>query len=210
MQLIKKYFINLSKKQEEQYSSMAGVYHYWNSRINVNSRRDIDKLNLHHILHSLSIAKVINFNPGTTVIDAGTGGGFPGIPLSVMFPETQFLLVDSTAKKMKVVSDIIKETGLTNCVTQWSRVEKVNKKFDFVVSRAVTDIPRLTDWISNKILNRNFNSLHNGMFYLKGGHFEEELEGIDYKYKIFNINRFFSEDFFKTKKIVYIDLTSNS
>lgn len=210
MQLINKYFHNLSKKQEEQFASMAGVYHYWNSRINVISRRDIDQLYLHHILHSLSIAKVISFKPGTTVLDAGTGGGFPGIPLSVMFPETHFLLVDSTAKKMKVVSDVIKETGLTNCMAQWSRIEKVNMKFDFVVSRAVTDIPRLIDWISDKILDRHFNSLHNGMFYLKGGHFEKELEGIDYKFKIFNINRFFSEDFYKTKKIVYIDLTSNS
>ena len=209
MQLIKKYFHNLSKKQEEQFASMAGIYNYWNSKINVISRRDIDQLYLHHILHSLSIAKIISFKPGTTVLDAGTGGGFPGIPLSVMFPETHFLLVDSTAKKMNVVSDIIKETGLTNCMTQWSRVEKVNMKFDFVVSRAVTVIPRLIEWIGNKILNRSFNSLHNGMFYLKGGHFEEELKCIEYKYNIFYINRFFSEDFFKTKKIVYIDLTSD-
>ena len=123
--------------------------------------------------------------------------------------ETYFLLVDSTAKKMNVVKDVIKEAGLTNCMVRWSRIEKLDMQFDFVVSRAVTVIPRMIDWISDKILTESFNSLPNGIFYLKGGHFEEELKGVEYKYRIFNVNHFFSEDYFKTKKIVYIDLTGS-
>ncbi len=209
MQLIRKYFQSLSTKQEEQLASLAGIYNYWNSRINVVSRRDIDQLYLHHILHSLAIAKLISFKSGTQILDAGTGGGFPGIPLAILFPEARFLLVDSTAKKIKVVSDAIKEVGLTNCVAHWSRVEDLDAKFDFVVSRAVTKIPQLIEWIGDKILSQSFNSFQNGMFYLKGGHFEGELKGIEYQYEISNINQFFSEDFFKTKKIIYINLTSS-
>ncbi len=210
MQLIKKYFPDISKKQVDQLASLDGLYHFWNSKINVVSRRDMDHLYLHHILHSLSIAKVISFQPGSAVLDAGTGGGFPGIPLSILFPETHFLLADSVAKKMKVVDSVIKEIGLTNCMTQCCRVENIQLKFDFVVSRAVTLLPKLIHWISGKIRYKSFNSLQNGLLYLKGGHFEEELKGIPYKYEIFKINHFFSEDFFETKKIVYINMTANN
>ena len=207
MQLITKYFPDLSKKQNEQFASLGDLYAYWNSKINIISRRDIGQLYMHHILHSLSIAKVLTFKPGTHVLDAGTGGGFPGIPLSILLPEVNFLLADSIAKKIKVVHDVIKKTGLANCITQCTRVEKIDHQFDFVVSRAVTDLLQLIHWIRNKVLNRNFNSLHNGLLYLKGGNVEAELKDIEYNYKIFNISSFYSEDFFETKKIVYVDLT---
>jgi 16S rRNA (guanine527-N7)-methyltransferase len=210
MQLINKYFPDLTKKQEEQFAGLGDLYNYWNSKINVISRRDISQLYIHHILHSLSIARVLPFKPDTFILDAGTGGGFPGIPLSILFPRVRFLLADSIVKKIKVVNDIIKETGLTNCVTQCSRVENINLKFDFIVCRAVTVLPQLIHWIGNKVLKRSFNSLHNGILYLKGDNPEKELKGTKYNYKVFNINSFFSEDFFKTKKVVYIDLTTNS
>jgi 16S rRNA (guanine527-N7)-methyltransferase len=209
MQLINKYFPDLSKKQEDQFAGLGSLYNYWNSKINVISRRDIGQLYLHHILHSLSIARVLTFKPDTFILDAGTGGGFPGIPLSILFPQARFLLTDSIAKKIKVVNDVIKETGLTNCMTQCSRVENIDLKFDFIVCRAVSVLPQLIIWIGKKILNRSFNYLNNGILCLKGGNPEEELKGTKYNYKIYNINSFFSEDFFKTKKVVYLDLTTN-
>jgi 16S rRNA (guanine527-N7)-methyltransferase len=208
MQLIRKYFPDISKKQQEQLAHLGDLYSYWNSKINVISRRDIGQLYMHHILHSLSIARVLTFKPGTYIMDAGTGGGFPGIPLSILFPHVHFLLADSVAKKIKVVNDVIKETGLTNCETQCSRVEIIDLKFDFVLSRAVTILPQLILWIRKKILNRSFNSLNNGMLALKGGNPEEELKNLEYPYKVFNIDSFFSEDYFRTKKIIHIDLTA--
>lgn len=210
MQLIRKYFPDLSKKQQEQFAGLGELYSYWNSKINVISRRDIGQLYMHHILHSLSIARVLPFRPGTFILDAGTGGGFPGIPLSILFPHAHFLLADSIAKKIKVVDAVIKETGLTNCETRYSRVENIDLKFDFVLSRAVTVMPQLILWIRKKILNRSINSLNNGMLSLKGGNPEEELKDIEYDYKVFNIDSFFSEDYFRTKKIIHVDLTASN
>ncbi len=210
MQLIRKYFPDISKKQQEQFASLGNLYNYWNSKINVISRRDISKLYMHHILHSLSIAKVLTFKPGTFILDAGTGGGFPGIPLSILFPHAHFLLADSIAKKIKVVNAVIKETGLPNCETKCSRVEMIDSKFDFVLSRAVTGLPQLILWIRKKILNRSLNILNNGILSLKGGNPEEELKNLEYDYQFFNIDSFFSEDYFRTKKIIHIDLTASN
>ncbi|MBN2215179.1 MAG: 16S rRNA (guanine(527)-N(7))-methyltransferase RsmG [Bacteroidales bacterium] len=210
MQLITKYFPRLSKKQQEQFAGLGELYNYWNSKINVISRKDIDQLYMHHILHSLSIAKVLDFKPGTHIMDAGTGGGFPGIPLAILFPETHFLLADSIAKKIKVADNIIRETGLANCMTRCTRVEAIGLEFDFIVSRAVTGIPQLICWIRDMILKESFNSMHNGILCLKGGSIEEELKDIEYNHEIFNISSFFSEDYFETKKVVYIDLSPDN
>ena len=203
MEVILKYFPNLSEIQKEQFSKLQELYQHWNSKINVVSRMDMQNLYLKHILHSLAIAKVIDFADGTKIIDVGTGGGFPGIPLAILFPNVEFLLVDSIGKKIKVVNDIAENIGLRNLQAEHKRAEQVVGKFDFVVSRAVTRMKVFQQWVRKMISTKQKNSLFNGIIYLKGGDLNEELHGIK-NVDIYDISDFFEEDFFKTKKIVYI------
>ena len=202
MQLILNYFPKLTKNQIQQFNYLDSIYKYWNSRINVISRKDIDSLYINHVLHSLSIAKVIDFNSNTKVLDVGTGGGFPGIPLAILFPEVEFMLLDSINKKINVVNDIVNKLHLKNVLTSVNRVEDINESYDFVVSRAVTNMPNFIKYVNDRISSNHNNNLRNGILYLKGGDLSEELK--DIQHKIYDINSYFKEDFFATKKIVYI------
>ena len=202
MQLILNYFPKLTKNQIQQFNYLDSIYKYWNSRINVISRKDIDSLYIKHVLHSLSIAKVIDFNSNTKVLDVGTGGGFPGIPLAILFPEVEFMLLDSINKKINVVNDIVNKLHLKNVLTSVNRVEDINESYDFVVSRAVTNMPNFIKYVNDRISSNHNNNLRNGILYLKGGDLSEELK--DIQHKIYDINSYFKEDFFATKKIVYI------
>lgn len=205
MELILKYFPNLTEDQIIKFKKLESLYKDWNLKINVVSRKDIDELYLRHVLHSLGIAKVMPFNPGAKILDVGTGGGFPGIPLAIMFPECSFHLVDSIAKKLKVVDEVIEGLGLTNVKTTHSRVEEINETFDFIVSRAVAAMPTFVHWTKGKIAKNQNHEFKNGIFYLKGGDLSEELK--DYKTaKIYNLSDYFDEDFFETKKVVYLPL----
>jgi 16S rRNA (guanine527-N7)-methyltransferase len=204
MQIILKYFPSLTPVQVKQFGELSPLYELWNQRINVISRKDIENLYEHHVLHSLAIAKVISLKPGTRVIDAGTGGGFPGIPLAILFPDIHFILVDSIAKKIKVTEAIIKETGLSNCKAINLRLEDLHEKADFVVCRAVTDVPRLFGWVSKNITPGGSNELPNGLLALKGGDLEDELLPMGFGVKVYKIKDFFSEEYFETKKVVYI------
>lgn len=206
MDIIEKYFKDLSSKQREQLAQLEELYKYWNERINVISRKDIDKLYIHHVLHSLSVAKLIHFRPGTDIIDVGCGGGFPGIPLAIMFPETNFHLVDSIGKKVKVVQEVSAALGLTNVKAEQARVEKLKGKYDFIVSRAVTAFPKFVGLVRNKIQHKDQNSLPNGIIYLKGGNFEGEIHDYKKMISIFDISDFFEEEYFETKKIIYMQL----
>ena len=206
MELVRKYFPELQVVQYKRFDKLQEMYEYWNSQINVISRKDIDNLEVNHVLHSLSIAKLIDFKKSTNICDVGTGGGFPGIPLAIMFPEVEFLLLDSIGKKIKVVEEVSKELNLKNVKAVNSRAEEINRKFDFIISRAVTNLPVFTSWIKNKIYPRSKNKLHNGILYLKGGDFQDELKSIKYPSKIFDIADYFEEDFFTTKKIVHISI----
>tara|TARA_B110000003_G_C16519009_1_gene484220 strand:- start:189 stop:803 length:615 start_codon:yes stop_codon:yes gene_type:complete len=202
MQIIHKYFPDLSDNQIYQFSELKIHYEFWNSKINVISRKSIDNLYTNHILHSLSIAKYIKFKKGTRILDVGTGGGFPGIPLAIIFPEVEFVLVDSISKKIKVVNKIYKDIGLNNVVAVNDRAENINDKFDFVVSRAVTNMTDFKKLVSGKFKVKQSNRLDNGILYLKGGDLSEEFRGIEHN-KI-DIHKFFNEDFFKNKQIVHI------
>ena len=202
MQKIRKYFPDLTKKQIKQFTDLQKLYEHWNAQINVISRKDIDDLYTNHVLHSLAIAKVIAFEKGTKILDIGTGGGFPGIPLAILFPEANFLLVDSIGKKIKVVKEISVAIGLANIRTIHDRAENINEQFDFVVSRAVTNMADFKKWVKGKFNKTHNNSLKNGILYLKGGDLTEELKGIPHQQ--YNIADYFEEDFFKTKKVVYI------
>lgn len=205
MHLILKYFPNLTDVQIKQFEALEDLYQDWNLKINVVSRKDIDELYLRHVLHSLAIAKIIEFKVGSHILDVGTGGGFPGIPLAILFPECHFHLVDSIAKKIKVVQEVSKGLGLSNIKTTHARVEEINGKYDFIISRAVAAMPTFVHWVKGKIAKKNNHSLKNGIIYLKGGDLSEELK--DYKNaKIYNITNFFDEDFFDTKKVVYLPL----
>jgi 16S rRNA (guanine527-N7)-methyltransferase len=204
MHIIQKYFPSLTFSQVNQFSELEPLYKLWNQRINVISRKDIENLYEHHVLHSLAIARIVRFKPGTRIIDAGTGGGFPGIPLSILFPESQFILVDSIAKKIRVTEAIIRETGLVNCTAKNLRLEDLRDKADFIICRAVTDIPRLFGWISKNIIPGGTHDLPNGLLALKGGDLEEELLPMGFGVKVFDIRDYFSEEYFETKKIVYI------
>ena len=205
MELIKKYFPELSEKQLDQFSKLEEVYKEWNAQINVVSRKDIDELYLRHVLHSLGIVKVQKFKPGSSVLDVGTGGGFPGIPLAIMFPETKFLLVDSIGKKLKVVKAVADELDLKNVTILHDRVENVKEKFDFIVSRAVTNMPDFVGWVRKRIKKDSVHDRKNGILYLKGGDLTEELK--DYKnVQLFDLPDFFEEDFFETKKVVYLPM----
>ncbi len=206
--LIFKYFPELTNGQKQQFLALSWLYSEWNSRINVISRKDMDNFYLHHVLHSLGIAKLIWFKPGTKVMDAGTGGGFPGIPLAILFPETQFYLVDSIGKKIKVVREVTQALGLENVEAEQIRVEDVKSSFDFVVSRAVTDLEVFTQWTLRKVQPRSFNTLINGILYLKGVGVNEEIIRVSKHHKtkasIYPLEPFFEEDFFKTKQIVHV------
>ena len=203
MEIILKYFPNLSEIQKEQFSKLQGLYEQWNVHINLISRKDIENLYLKHVLHSLSIAKVIDFADGTKILDVGTGGGFPGIPLAIFFPNAEFLLVDSIGKKINVVKEIADKIGIKNLKAEHKRAEQVMGKFDFVVSRAVTKMKVFQQWVRKKISSKRKNILNNGILYLKGGDLSYELKGIK-NANIYDISKYFEEDFFETKKIVYI------
>jgi 16S rRNA (guanine527-N7)-methyltransferase len=202
--MLKKYFPNLTEKQLKLYDEALALYLDWNSKINLISRKDTEHLLERHILHSLGIAKMIEFKPNTQVLDVGTGGGFPGIPLAIMFPQVQFHLVDSIGKKVKVVYDIADKLGLNNVIAQQVRAENVGGQFDFIVSRAVTRLPEFNKWIKNKIRKKGFNDLRNGIIYLKGGDILDEIHQTGKKYKILELSKEFEEDFFETKKVVYL------
>ena len=202
MKIIHKYFPNLSQKQIKQFLELQELYEYWNSQINVISRKDISEIYINHILHSLAIAKIIYFTKGTKILDVGTGGGFPGIPLAILFPDVDFFLVDSIGKKIKVVNEVSASIALTNIRTMAERAENINETFNFVVSRAVTNMPRFQKWVKGKFRKIHNNALNNGILYLKGGDLSEELKGISHTQ--YEIADFFKEDFFQTKKVVYI------
>ena len=203
MELILKYFPNLSEMQKTQFAQLQELYEEWNAKINVISRKDMENLYLKHVLHSLVIAKLIDFADGTKILDVGTGGGFPGLPLAILFPNVEFKLVDSISKKIKVVQVISDKIGLHNLKTEHKRAEQVKGEFDFVVSRAVTRMKVFQQWVRKKISTKQKNTLYNGMLYLKGGDLTEELKGIK-NVDIYDIPKYFEEDFFETKKIVYI------
>lgn len=198
------YFPGLSEKQIEQFKALKPLYLEWNDQINVISRKDTDEFYIRHVLHSLAIAKVQAFNPGSKVIDIGTGGGFPGIPLAILFPETEFLLVDSIGKKIKVVNEIAKELNLSNVTAIHERAEKVKGEFDFIVSRAVTAMPKFLIWTKGKFAKANNHKLKNGILYLKGGDLKEEMAPIKKAIQYFDIKDIFEDDFFETKKVVYV------
>jgi 16S rRNA (guanine527-N7)-methyltransferase len=202
MKLILKYFPDLTEDQKYKFEMLKDIYEDWNTKINVISRKDIDQLYLKHILHSLSISKVISFIDGTTILDVGTGGGFPGIPLAILFPRCNFVLLDSIAKKIKVVDAAVLSLKLNNVSTITDRVENTSVKYDFIVSRAVTKMKDFKRLIKGKVNNTSNNILNNGILYLKGGDLKNELLGINHKK--FNISDFFDEEFFDTKKVIYV------
>lgn len=204
MELIKKYFPGLTADQVEKFSQLEALYKEWNDQINVISRKDMEHFYEHHVLHSLGIAKVLQFKPGAQVMDVGTGGGFPGIPLAIMFPETEFLLVDSIGKKIKVVNEVAKVALIQNIKTKHCRAEDVKQKFDFVVSRAVTALPEFMKWVSGSIKKESSHEMKNGILYLKGGDLEAELAPLKNKYQVFSLSDYFEEPFFETKKVVHV------
>lgn len=204
MELIKKYFGNLTETQLEQFSKLQELYQDWNLKINVVSRKDIDELYLRHVLHSLGIAKVMEFQPGANVMDVGTGGGFPGVPLAILFPEAQFHLVDSIGKKIKVVNEVVEGLGLENVKTTHGRVEEVDETYDFIVSRAVAQMETFHRWVKNKVKKKENHALKNGILYLKGGDLTEELANFP-KATIYDLPDFFEEDF-ETKKVVHLPI----
>ena len=204
MERISHYFPTLSTLQVAQFSKLLNLYTIWNNQINVISRKDLDNFYERHVLHSLGIAKVYSFQPGTTVLDVGTGGGFPGIPLAILFPETNFVLVDSIGKKIKVVNEVASALGLTNVQAHHLRAEQVKGTFDFVISRAVTAMPVFVDWVKTKIKKgKASDGFSNGILYLKGGDLTEEFKGLPGKFKEYPLSNYFSEDFFETKKVIH-------
>ena len=205
MTIIQKYFNDLTIEQLSQFAKLELLYKDWNSKINVISRKDINELYLRHVLHSLSIAKLISFKDDTCILDVGTGGGFPGIPLAILFPNCRFHLVDSIQKKITVVNNVVKELDLKNVKTSCSRVEAIFEKYDFVVSRAVTNMKDFVSWIKFKINKNSFNDFKNGVLYLKGGDLEDELKSFK-NVKTFELSEIFNEDFFIQKKVVYLPI----
>lgn len=205
MEEILTYFPNLTENQVNQFKKLSELYHEWNAKINVISRKDIDELYVKHVLHSLGIAKVMEFQPKSTVLDVGTGGGFPGIPLAILFPETRFYLIDVIAKKIKVVNEVASALGLENVKAEQMRAENVNGDFDFIVSRAVTNMPDFVSWIKDKIKKQQNHPLKNGILYLKGGDLTEELKDFP-NVTQYNLSGYFTEEFFETKKVVHLPL----
>ena len=206
LELILKYFPDLTDHQKQQFSQLESLYAEWNDQINVISRKDIDQLYKRHVLHSLGLAKVIQFIDGTSLLDVGTGGGFPGIPLAILFPKCRFHCVDSIGKKIKVVNEVAEAIGLINLTAEHQRAEKVKDKYDFVISRAVTRMKPFINWVHGKTLKKNSNKLLNGILYLKGGDIIDELAEIIREYNVFNLSDHFTEEFFETKKVVWVKL----
>jgi 16S rRNA (guanine527-N7)-methyltransferase len=206
MKQIEHYFPNLTDTHRNQFSMLGEIYQHWNEQINVISRKDTENFYERHVLHSLGIAKVMEFTSDSSVLDIGTGGGFPGIPLAILFPECQFTLVDSIGKKIRVVNEVKSALGLTNVVAIHERAENIKGNFDFIVSRAVTAMPDFIRWTTGKIAKKNQNSLKNGILYLKGGDLTEELSTVKHAVRIYNLSEVFSEEFFETKKVVYVRL----
>ena len=202
--ILLKYFPSITTQQLQQFNRLPGLYEFWNSQINVISRKDIDQLFERHVLHSLGIAKVISFLPGEKVLDVGTGGGFPGIPLAIMFPDTQFYLVDSIGKKIKVVQEVAKALGLKNVKASHLRAEEINDKFDFVVSRAVTRLKEFYPWVQGKFNKASKNTLSNGILYLKGGDLTQEIAESGLIVQQFHLKDYFEEEFFETKQVIYV------
>jgi 16S rRNA (guanine527-N7)-methyltransferase len=199
-----KYFPDITPLQLQQFEQLPELYNFWNNQINVISRKDIDQLYERHVLHSLGIAKVMPFLPGENVLDVGTGGGFPGIPLAILFPETQFFLVDSIGKKIKVVQEVASVLGLQNLKAAHLRAEQIDEKFDFVVSRAVTRLKEFHPWVKGKFSKESKNILPNGILYLKGGDLDEEIAESGLKVKQYYMKDFFDEEFFETKQVIYV------
>ena len=206
MELIKKYFPDLTATQMEKIDQMGELYQSWNAKVNLISRQDIDTLYERHILHSLGIAKVIQFKPGTAILDVGTGGGFPGIPLAILFPEAKFHLVDSVGKKIRVVQEIAKALELDNVNAEQIRAERLEDTYEFVVSRAVTRLTPFVGWVRKNISRNSFHSLRNGILYLKGGDLAEEIAELNLKTRTYALSDYFTEEFFETKKVVYVPL----
>jgi 16S rRNA (guanine527-N7)-methyltransferase len=206
MDIILKYFPELTERQREQMAALLPLYEDWNAQINVISRKDMEHFYEHHVLHSLAISKVIRFKPMCEILDVGTGGGFPGIPLSIFFPESRFTLIDSIGKKIKVVTDVIERLDLKNARAQQIRAEQLDGEFDFVVSRAVTTLGEFVPWVKKKISSVQYHSLRNGILYLKGGDLTKELFPFRHKVKVTEISDFFSEEYFDTKKVIYLPM----
>ena len=205
MEEILKQFPDLSENQILQFQKLQGLYEDWNAKINVISRKDIDELYTRHVLHSLGIAKIIEFRPGSKIMDVGTGGGFPGIPLAILFPEVDFYLIDVIAKKIKVVNEVAAGLGLKNVKAEQKRAELVKQEFDFIVSRAVTNMPDFVKWVDDKVAKKQNHELANGILYLKGGDLTEELKDFP-KATQYNLSDFFTDEFFETKKVVHLPL----
>lgn len=206
MTIIDHYFSGLTDLQQQQFERLDPLYREWNSKINVISRKDIDELSVHHVLHSLAIAKFIRFLPGTSVLDVGTGGGFPGIPLAIMFPDVQFYLIDSIGKKIKVVQEVASALGLKNVNAQQKRAEELKSQYDFVVSRAVTSFPDFVAITRHLIAKEQHNPIPNGILYLKGGDFDDELKPFGRKVAVISLSEFYQESFFETKKLIHLPL----
>ncbi|MBP3741045.1 MAG: 16S rRNA (guanine(527)-N(7))-methyltransferase RsmG [Bacteroidales bacterium] len=206
MDIILKYFPELTERQREQFAALLPLYEEWNAQINVISRKDMENFYEHHVLHSLAIAKAMSFAPMTEVLDVGTGGGFPGVPLAVMFPDARFMLIDSIGKKIKVVNDVVERLGLKNTKAMQIRAEQLEGKYDFVVSRAVTTLGEFVPWVRNKISKTQYNTLHNGILYLKGGDLTNELFAFRHKVKTWDIGEWFDGEWFETKKVIYLPL----
>ena len=204
--IISHYFPDLTEIQKKQFALLYPLYKEWNDKINVISRKDVDNLYINHVLHSLGIAKVNSFKPGAAVLDVGTGGGFPGIPLAILFPETQFHLVDSIGKKITVVKNVAEGLGLKNVRAEQIRAEQIKGEYDFIVSRAVTRIKEFHSWINNKVKAKSIHEMDNGILYLKGGDLDEELGELKRLYQIFDLPTYFKEEFFETKKVVFVPL----
>jgi 16S rRNA (guanine527-N7)-methyltransferase len=204
--IIQKYFLDLSEIQKKQFEMLFDLYSDWNEKINVISRKDIDNLYTNHVLHSLGIAKVQQFKPGSDILDVGTGGGFPGIPLAILFPEVKFHLVDSIGKKITVVKEVSTALGLKNVKAEQARAEQLKGEYDFIVSRAVTRIKEFHQWIHNKTKDKSIHERDNGILYLKGGDLDEELNELKKPYQLNNLSDYFKEEFFETKKVVYVPL----
>ena len=206
MDIILKYFPDITERQKEQFAALLPLYEEWNAQINVISRKDMAQFYEHHVLHSLAIAKVLHFKSMSEILDVGTGGGFPGVPLAIMFPDACFTLIDSIGKKIKVVADVIDRLGLANAKAMQIRAEQLEGEYDFVVSRAVTTLSEFVPWVKDKISKTQYHSMRNGILYLKGGDLNEELFPFRKKVRTWDIAEWFDEEYFETKKVIYLPL----